>query len=68
MSLKWMAVLMAAMVLAAGWVYAEATEIPHTMEKVRGKDNVSTVIMCFALFGLMGGFAVLLIYRGIRAR
>ncbi len=65
MSGKRVGPLVAAMTLAAGSALAASAErkVPETLECVSGN-----AILSYVLFGLLGAFAVLLIYRGIRAR
>jgi hypothetical protein len=66
MSGKWVPVLVVAMILVASCVYAASSagqRIPATLERVTGNR-----VWSYVLFGLMGASAVLLIYRGIRAR
>ncbi len=67
MSSRSLPVLVAAMFLGACRVYGAAPaagqQIPATLERVTGSP-----VWSYILFGLIGAAAVLLIYRGIRAR
>ena len=58
------ACILAAAVLSAGAVFAALPKnLPATFEPVTGSP-----ITAYVLFGMFGFLAVLLIYRGIRAR